>query len=728
MNAMFRWWVVSVCAAALALVASAQPADPPPGRDGWCVTSPSLTADLRARHESNRRGIRLQGGAESRLNTIEGMFVVEADEANLVNRSQFDLAGSALSYVPGTPAAIEIVESSLSGRGALVADFASSSQTHATVDLPFVFPFGGRSHGQVHLTSRNSIHFDPPALGAVEQYDDLDLAAIEEPLISPLLLGAFPRTFIPPRVYADVNDDRVVVTWVADSPDFGYEVQAVLHEDGAIRLDWGAMRSVDWGGVVVTPGLDAAGLARELILELSDPTFDTTSPRSDLDLETVTLERLGATDVLALELDLRGVVRQGSIPEGKYVQYGIDAGNGARVTVHLTHDERYVHFPDRGWVRDPGSLKIEGDTIRFLLRDFHLPAGPVAVNAWIWDGDLQVTTDTARANFEHRHSTDRFDLDLSEVESRPLARPLIEAFTLGDLNPYRVWEQLRSAYGLAAEEVDALAMYQTMYTDLVLYAGAYSTVGNPGADGVSSRSGYGQRSPKFPALLHMSKLGYRYNAHEDSALHVLNHEFGHRWLYFFDLLEQGERTNSLNPLGGHPAQYVHTPAAFDVRGTRNSSAMGGWWFDDLGDGRFRAREEPGAYGFSWHELYLMGLARADEVEPWFYIRNSQPELGGAYYPPAGIVVSGERRDVTVEQLTAAMGPRSPGAETSRKRFVTYFVLLVDDLDAVTPEDLADLDHKRRLLQSSIPAATGGRASVQTLFGETYPRRRITRRP
>src|SRR5688572_21636135 len=80
-----------------------------------------------------------------------------------------------------------------------------------------------------------------------------------------------------------------------------------------------------------------------------------------------------------------------------------------------------------------------------------------------------------------------------------LARgPVLEAFTLPELNVYRVWEEFAEHFG--SPRIDALAVYQNFYTDIIFFAGAYSTVGNNGADGV----GAGNRvDPESPALLHM---------------------------------------------------------------------------------------------------------------------------------------------------------------------------------------------------------------------------------
>lgn len=722
----------------LAISVWGQPVPPPPAPDGWCATSAAKTEELSNRHEwREQRRSEQRIGARSitgpRVIERNGTFVIEADDSILVNDDPLDLIGTTIRLEPagGGYQTQRLPIDYRQDVGDLVVNFGSSAISHYAIDLPFSFPFRGSKYARIFVTNRNGIYFEPPGTKVPTQFDVYDAASIDQPVIAPLLLGATPRTFVGPAFYANISPEEIVVTWRAESTDFAYDVQARLTSAGGIDLSWGSARDVSWGAVVVTSGWDGEGLTREPVLRMTDRYNDSLQGRADLDLTGVEIDRLDGTDLLEVRVTIRGPVQQSTIPPGGYQQYGLTStvDRSSQIVVHITNEGTWILLPGRGWIQDPGSLRLEPMAIRFLIRDHHLETGDlVELDTWIWDSASGRTVDRASGTFPHVYSDEPFELDLSAKTSRLIERPLIEAFTLPDMDPYAVWDLLRREYRLDDRDTDALAIYQNFFTDLVLYAGAYSTVGNPGVDGVSTRGGYGTTEKLFPALLHMSRLGYRYNTSDELSTHVLNHEFGHRWLYFFEIMEDGERSRALNPGGGHPAQYVHTPAAFDVLGSRNSSAMGGSWFDDLGSASFRARNPGAAYGFSWHELYLMGLARPDEVEPWFYIASSSPKLGDAYYPPDGILVTGNRRDVTIDQLIDAMGPRVPDHDLSRKRFSAFFVLLVRDLDQLTESEIQDLDYRRRLLHEAIPVATGGRATIDTLFDEGGPRRRGVRRP
>lgn len=160
-------------------------------------------------------------------------------------------------------------------------------------------------------------------------------------------------------------------------------------------------------------------------------------------------------------------------------------------------------------------------------------------------------------------------------------------------------------------------------------------------------------------------------------MQVLNHEFGHRWLYDFTIEEDGVTTRNLNPVDGHPAGWVHTPAARPVYKPADYSVMGGSTWQDNGDGTFSSPSEAKGWGngFSWHELYVMGLAPPEDVDDWWYIRNSSPPLPDRYWAPNGITVSGERVPVTVDQIIAAEGPRVPAYPDAIQDFLAPMVLV-----------------------------------------------------
>jgi hypothetical protein len=295
----------------------------------------------------------------------------------------------------------------------------------------------------------------------------------------------------------------------------------------------------------------------------------------------------------------------------------------------------------------------------------------------------------------------------------------VEAFTLPAIDLEEVWEIVRGSARLSDGEVDAVAIYQDFYSDILLHAGAYALGGNPQADGVSMYVTKRAALPRTPTLMHMNAVGW--TDIEDPALwgRTLLHEFGHRWLQFVTTMENGTRTLALNPAPAHPPQYACLPAAFPVKTAYDTSTMGGGYFFQSGNTFTSANASP--YGYSWLDLYLMGLAAPEEVPSMYYIAGSTPALGDSYTPPSNVTVTGTRRNVTIQQVVEAMGPRTPA---SQRVFDVVFVLVSSD---PATADLTSLDGYRRAFAENFSMATGNRGAVRTLHVTPGPRRRSVRK-
>lgn len=151
--------------------------------------------------------------------------------------------------------------------------------------------------------------------------------------------------------------------------------------------------------------------------------------------------------------------------------------------------------------------------------------------------------------------------------------------------------------------------------------------------------------------------------------------------------------------------------------------MGGAYFTSLQNGMYEARAKNA--GFSWTDLYLMGLASPTEVEPWFYLANTAPPLPVAYWPEDGAIVSGQIRPVNVNQIIDAHGARQPDASLSQKRFRVLFVLVTEHGGPPSAEEVAQMHEWRAILERDFHLATGGRARVDT-GGVVSPRQRAVR--
>jgi hypothetical protein len=157
-----------------------------------------------------------------------------------------------------------------------------------------------------------------------------------------------------------------------------------------------------------------------------------------------------------------------------------------------------------------------------------------------------------------------------------------------------------------------------------------------------------------------------------------------------------------------------------VYGAEESSVMGGASFAPQSDGTYRAHVAN--MGYSWTDLYLMGLAAPEEVPPWFYIAGT--DLPREYWPQEGAIASGEKHDVEVGQIIAAHGPRVPSAAISQRQFRVLFVVVTENGVEATGAEVAKLNEHRALLERNFNLATGGRGRVITTFTRPGKRRGV----
>ncbi len=149
----------------------------------------------------------------------------------------------------------------------------------------------------------------------------------------------------------------------------------------------------------------------------------------------------------------------------------------------------------------------------------------------------------------------------------------------------------------------------------------------------------------------------------NSALDIIGHEAGHRWLAFTSFRDGGTTSDAL--LG---RQKAHWSFFFDS----DESDLQGNDIMDLGGGVF---ETVGATtGYSKLDQYLMGFVPGDEVGPLFYVFN--PSEGSPEDSPnIGVRFDGQRKDLTLQDIIDEHGPRVPSSEDAKKNFKMAFVLL-----------------------------------------------------
>lgn len=198
---------------------------------------------------------------------------------------------------------------------------------------------------------------------------------------------------------------------------------------------------------------------------------------------------------------------------------------------------------------------------------------------------------------------------------------------------------------------------------------------------------------------------------------IFNQELAHRWaaLVWADFGdESGASPLLLGRASAHWSYFLHTDA---------SPMEGNRWLDN-GDGTFTTATEPDDFHYHPLDLYLMGLMPPSEVPPTFLLQN--PTTTGLEdcfenaiwhsSPPqfcAPVTVSAERREVRVDHVIQAEGPRDPAFPDAPSEFRLAHLLLLHSDDLAAGRELCqDGDALIEDATDKFIEATGDRAQLE----------------
>lgn len=194
---------------------------------------------------------------------------------------------------------------------------------------------------------------------------------------------------------------------------------------------------------------------------------------------------------------------------------------------------------------------------------------------------------------------------------------------------------------------------------------------------------------------------------ELDGFEVLAHEAGHRWLANARVgTPTGSPYGVLQGSGGHWSFFLDTDA----------SVMGGNDIVERSAGRFETVDI--ARRYSPLDQYLMGLRLPEEVPPFFYVEAADDFRPNRPYKPSsgsepGVTFTGLRREVRIDDVVAAMGPRLPEATRAPHVFRQAYVLVADAKAPATPARLAAVARIRAGFEGYFREATDGRGAVIT---------------
>lgn len=643
---------------------------------------------------------------------IDGITVVEDNGTLLTHDRSLPLRSlTSIKLRPNAQASFDVASATLAWQddvGRIVVDRVQGDDW-VLVPLDFEFPFGGRIYRNLRISRRGCITLGDGVgypimsfseVGWERQYELIDAVSDATPRICPLFSAPIHST--PHRytsAYSRVGRDGAVFTWRGrgfDPTQFGeVSFQIVLSQNGEIVFNYGQLEGVQYGGVLAITGREAWWTSERPVAQLSDP-----STVSGGRLRSAELVQRADTNVLVA----RFVTGAANVPvTGTFGVEFLEEGTTVRTgRVFASTDtqgwKQSLELARRNWpIEFRTGARVTRDTLEFTipLEDFaRSPDSRVTARFYLCDPSCLVFT---TSNLQLPASRDvRVNLhDSSAAGSHGL---VLNVYTLPTIHLSGVRDLLVRQFGANWDHV-------FVYPSFENGDGGATAGGNPGVDGIGTRS-----SSSRPVVADVTVNSYLpASLSEYNACNYLQHGFGHRWLFYVSLMEGGARTTSLNPDSIHPSQYVHTPAAYPVTSSREWSAMGGRYWNENSDGTFTGPTGSAVNcGYSWMELYLMGLASPSEVPNWFYIGNPSPIAGTPN-------VRGTKVVVNIQQIIDATGARVPDHNGSKKEFTVPFLLLHRQGGRTTAEQLQRIQQLRTNFVASFEKAVGGRARIRSSF-------------
>jgi hypothetical protein len=194
----------------------------------------------------------------------------------------------------------------------------------------------------------------------------------------------------------------------------------------------------------------------------------------------------------------------------------------------------------------------------------------------------------------------------------------------------------------------------------------------------------------------------------DYAMSQIGHEMGHRWSAFVSA-KVGNETIELGPT--HWATGLQAQVPFPYQRPTEASAMGGGVWQDNYDGTFTQLDDDyyvPATGWSYLDLYLMGLIAPNEVPDFFILRNLLP---AGHDSNGHAIFKADRTKITIQDVIAAEGPRLPAVDRAQKNFNTGMVMVVEHGKTPSPKLIESVSGIRERWMDYWTTTTGHRSTM-----------------
>ncbi|MEO7042247.1 MAG: hypothetical protein ABI035_08305 [Gemmatimonadaceae bacterium] len=665
------------------------------------------------------------GHSIGKVTVIRNLIGLELDSGVVAPERLFDLDHRTLRFTPqGSGYRIQNVALRWD------ADFGPELDGSAATLKNFTFPFSGKRWGSFNVAigaitfgtmqqsaNRDGVGGPPPgnrtgAGGSTRNGFQMDryasLQTVGESFINMIPgIAAFIKSGLNGKHYVKELPDRVVVTWTLSEGAGGIQaftwvptvnrIQATLYKNGIIELAYNNVSARDAVvGVFPMVTTDAEKLLATI------PDRGDTSVASNLDITQVKLSSIDGLFVKAT-IGTRGPVLPDGDPGIDGVTYRVAfdvhkpaSSDLAKASVVWTvrgfasrrpsasgRQSRYVVSGD-GVQPD---VTVEGNTIsiRGVLPSALSGATHVSVSADAASGTPSSVVDRVAPRTVALAGVRSPEIDFSSMGRQSgTFRAAYEGFHWAEIP--RMQDVACSVISALGDRFDFIAMYSDFRVDNP--EGGTPSNGPRGGNvtgigtntnGLANYCSKGELQWMYVEPVSTAAVQIQEKSPDgrmqnyDYAMSQIGHELGHRWAADARAIVNGD-TITLGPV--HWAAAVQLPAAFPYNRPIEADAMGGSTWKDNGDGTYTQLDRDyysPAKGYSWLGLYLMGLATPDEVPPFYILRNLKRT--GRQEADGHPIYTGDRTNITIQDVIAAMGPREPDFAHSQKQFNTAMVVM-----------------------------------------------------
>lgn len=288
----------------------------------------------------------------------------------------------------------------------------------------------------------------------------------------------------------------------------------------------------------------------------------------------------------------------------------------------------------------------------------------------------------------------------------------------------------------SVEEIDIVLAAQKFYEthdDAYDYLAIFNTMGISAAPGAvafevtvrNDRTGYGDSivdigrefgsARRLQAVLNLGPINQypvdpnavvpSRSLSRDTPLTILGHEAGHLFLAFASVRDPVDPL--ARPMLGR--QTAHWNFAFN---SEASLLEGNRIRDDGPQASPRFTTVATVEGYAPLDQYLMGLRAPEEVPLTFLVENPTT-AAGSRQPQTGVSFNGRRRDVSIEELMAAEGRRTPDHTVAQRRFRLAFILVTAAGVDLPSDPISQVEAYRQAFESFFSRVTDQRAIADT---------------